>query len=156
MHPQPDSPYLIDASGYKGTADRILIPDDEAGVVQVLREASAAGVPVTVSGAGTGLTGGRVPQGGWVVSLERLNSIEIREGSAVCGAGVLLRDLQAAAAPSRQFYAPDPYGVGRVDRRDDFDQRERFAQFPVWRYAPACARASGGAGEWRGAGAAPG
>jgi FAD/FMN-containing dehydrogenase len=108
MHPQPDSPYLIDASGYKGTADRILIPDDEAGVVQVLREASAAGVPVTVSGAGTGLTGGRVPQGGWVVSLERLNSIEIREGSAVCGAGVLLRDLQAAAAPSRQFYAPDP------------------------------------------------
>jgi FAD/FMN-containing dehydrogenase len=108
MHPQPDSPYLIDASGYKGTADRILIPDDEAGVAQVLREASAAGVPVTVSGAGTGLTGGRVPQGGWVVSLERLNSIGIREGSAVCGAGVLLRDLQAAAGPSRQFYAPDP------------------------------------------------
>jgi FAD/FMN-containing dehydrogenase len=108
MHPQPDSPYLIDASGYKGTADRILIPDDEASVVQVLRDASAAGMPVTVSGAGTGLTGGRVPQGGWVVSLERLNSIGIREGSAVCGAGVLLRDLQAAAGPSRQFYAPDP------------------------------------------------
>ena len=108
MHPQPDSPYLIDASGYKGTADRILIPDDEAGVAQVLREASAIGMPVTVSGAGTGLTGGRVPQGGWVLSLERLNWIEIREGSAVCGAGVLLRDLQAAAGPSRQFYAPDP------------------------------------------------
>jgi FAD/FMN-containing dehydrogenase len=108
MHPQPDSPYLIDASGYKGTADRILIPDDEAGVAKVLREASAAGVPVTVSGAGTGLTGGRVPQGGWVVSLEHLNSIEIREGSAVCGSGALLRDLQSAAAPSRQFYAPDP------------------------------------------------
>jgi FAD/FMN-containing dehydrogenase len=108
MHPQPDSPYLIDASGYKGTADRILIPADEAGVIQVLREASAAGVPITVSGAGTGLTGGRVPQGGWVLSLELLNSIEIRDGSAVCGAGVLLRDLQAAAGPSRQFYAPDP------------------------------------------------
>jgi FAD/FMN-containing dehydrogenase len=108
MHPQPDSPYLIDASGYTGTADRILIPDDEAGVAQVLREASAAGVPVTVSGAGTGVTGGRVPHGGWVVSLERLNSIEIREGRAVCGAGVLLRDLQTAAGPSRQFYAPDP------------------------------------------------
>jgi FAD/FMN-containing dehydrogenase len=108
MHPQPDSPYLIDASGYKGTADRILIPGDEVGVAQGLREASEAGVPVTVSGAGTGVTGGRVPQGGWVVSLERLNSIEIREGSAVCGAGVLLRDLQTAAGPSRQFYAPDP------------------------------------------------
>ena len=108
MHPQPDSPYLIDASGYKGTADRILIPDDEGGVAQVLRDASALGMPVTVSGAGTGVTGGRVPQGGWVVSLERLNSIGIREGSAVCGAGVLLRDLQAAAGPSRQFYAPDP------------------------------------------------
>jgi FAD/FMN-containing dehydrogenase len=108
MHPQPDSPYLIDASGYKGSADRILIPGDEAAVSEILREASAAQAPVTISGAGTGVTGGRVPHGGWVVSLERLNGIDIHEGYAVCGAGVLLRDLQAAAAPSRQFYAPDP------------------------------------------------
>ena len=108
MHPLPDSPYLVDASGYTGSADRILVPQSEAEVAQVLCDAAAGRTAVTVSGAGTGLTGGRVPHGGWVISTERLNSIEIHTGYAVCGSGALLRDLQSAAGPSRQFYAPDP------------------------------------------------
>ncbi len=108
MHPQPDSPYLIDASGFKGSADKIFVPDTEAAIVQILRDAAASETPVTISGAGTGLTGGRVPQGGWVVSLERFNKIEIHSGFAICGAGLLLRDLQSAATLSKQFYAPDP------------------------------------------------
>jgi FAD/FMN-containing dehydrogenase len=106
--PTPDSPYLIDASGYTGTADRILIPRDAAEVAAVVREAAAGRIPITISGAGTGVTGGRVPHGGWVVSLERLDRIDIRPGYAVCGAGALLRDLQTGAAGSKQFYAPDP------------------------------------------------
>lgn len=65
-------------------------------------------MPVTISGAGTGLTGGRVPHAGWVISLERFNSLEIRRGIAVCGAGVLLKDLQSAAAGTGQLYPPDP------------------------------------------------
>ena len=108
MSPQPGSPYLIDASGFQGAADRVFIPENEAEVVNIMRDASAQLIPVTISGAGTGLTGGRVPQGGWVLSLEKFNRIRIHEGYATCGAGALLRDLQAAAAPSRQFYAPDP------------------------------------------------
>src|SRR3954467_8769219 len=103
-----DSPYLIDASGFTGTAERVLTPASAAEVSDILREAGAAGSPVTISGAGTGVTGGRVPQGGWVLSMERLSGIGVATGSATCGAGVLLRDLQAAAAPSKQFYAPDP------------------------------------------------
>ena len=58
-----DSAYLEDASGFCGYADRVIVPEDEAGVVAALREASGAGVPVTIAGAGTGLTGGRVPLG---------------------------------------------------------------------------------------------
>jgi FAD/FMN-containing dehydrogenase len=100
--------YFTDASGYTGTADKVFTPETEAEVAAILREATAERIPVTISGAGTGLTGGRVPNGGWVVSLERLNGIEIYPGYAICGAGALLRDLQAAAAPARQFYAPDP------------------------------------------------
>jgi FAD/FMN-containing dehydrogenase len=103
-----DSPYLLDASGFTGTADHILIPANEHEVSEMVREAAAAGTPLTIAGAGTGVTGGRVPQGGWVISLERLTNIEIETGHAVCGAGVLLQELQTAAAPSRQFYAPDP------------------------------------------------
>jgi FAD/FMN-containing dehydrogenase len=111
MVPTADSPYLTDASGYRGSAERIFLPSSEAEVAQILREATALRKPVTIAGAGTGLTGGRVPHTGWLVCLERLTRIEVHEGYAVCGAGALLRDVQAAAAP-RQFYAPDPTETG--------------------------------------------
>jgi FAD/FMN-containing dehydrogenase len=103
---------LEDASGFRGYAERVIIPTDEAGVVAALREASGAGVPVTIAGAGTGLTGGRVPLGGWVVSLEKFTRLEIEPGHARAGAGVLLRDLHAAAQRTGQFYPPDPTETG--------------------------------------------
>ena len=53
-------------------------------------------------------SGGRVPDGGWLISLEKLNRIDVREGYAICGAGATLASIQAAAAPSKQFYGPDP------------------------------------------------
>lgn len=108
MRPETDSPYLGDASGLRGNADEVLIPEDESALARIMRDASAAGVPVTISGSGTGVTGGRVPEGGWLVSLEKLNSIRVEKGYAVCGAGASLAAIQAAAAPSKQFYAPDP------------------------------------------------
>ena len=107
MVPEPDSPYLTDASGYRGSAERIFLPRSEPEVAQILREATALEKPVTIAGAGTGLTGGRVPHTGWLVCLEHLNGIGIQEDHAICGAGALLRDVQSAAAPNR-FYAPDP------------------------------------------------
>jgi FAD/FMN-containing dehydrogenase len=85
-----------------------VIPPDEAGVVACLREASAAGIPVTIAGAGTGITGARVPLGGWVLSLEKLNRLEVYPGYAIAGPGVLLRDVHAAAQRSGQLYPPDP------------------------------------------------
>jgi len=63
---------------------------------------------VTISGGGTGVTGGGVPQGGWVLSVEKLNRLEVHPGYAIAGAGVPLRDLQAAAQRTGQFYPPDP------------------------------------------------
>ncbi len=115
MPNQPDSissNYLEDASGLRGHAERVIVPEDEAGVAAALREASAAGTPVTIGGAGTGVTGGRVPFGGWVLCLEKLTRLEIHKGFAIVGAGVLLRDLHAAAQVSGQFYPPDPTETG--------------------------------------------
>ena len=77
-----------------------------------MQEASAAGISVAIAGAGTGLTGGRVPLGGWVVSLEKFKRVEVQAGYAVAGAGVLLRDLHAAAQGTGQFYPPDPTETG--------------------------------------------
>ncbi|HLI86335.1 MAG TPA: FAD-binding oxidoreductase [Bryobacteraceae bacterium] len=104
--------YLEDASGFRGHAERVIVPRDEAGVATALREASAAGAPVTIAGAGTGVTGGRVPLGGWVVSLEKFTKLEIQRGAAIAGAGVVLRDLHAAAQSTGQFYPPDPTETG--------------------------------------------
>ena len=77
-------------------------------MVDILRNASSERIPVTISGARTGLTGGGVPQGGWAVSIEKFQRLEISRGRAIAGAGVSLEALQAAANPTGQFYAPDP------------------------------------------------
>jgi FAD/FMN-containing dehydrogenase len=100
--------YLEDASGYSGHADRVFVPANEPELLGILHNASRDRVPVTISGAGTGVTGGRVAQGGWVVSLEKLRRLDIHEGRAIVGAGVSLEGLQAAAERTGQFYAPDP------------------------------------------------
>src|SRR5579862_2541955 len=108
MTPGPDSDHLTDASGYRGSAERVFVPGCEAEVAGILREAAASQTPVTVAGAGTGLTGARVAKGGWVISLERLNRITVSQGMAVAGAGALLREVQGAASAAGRFYPPDP------------------------------------------------
>jgi FAD/FMN-containing dehydrogenase len=100
--------YLEDASGAKGHADRICVPADEAELLGLLSEAKAQGIPVTIAGGGSGLTGGRVPTSGWLISMEKFRRLEIRTGVATVGSGVTLHDLQAAAKPTGQFYPPDP------------------------------------------------
>jgi FAD/FMN-containing dehydrogenase len=112
-HAEVPAAYLEDASGLKGGhAERLIVPSDDAAVAAALREASAAGIAVTVSGAGTGVAGGRVPFGGWVLSLEKFTRLDVHPGYAVAGAGVLLRDVHAAALASGQLYPPDPTETG--------------------------------------------
>jgi FAD/FMN-containing dehydrogenase len=103
-----DSRGTVDASGYRGHADEVLVPADESEVAGLLVRAGREGIPITIAGAGTGITGGGVAQGGWVLSLEKFTRLEISPGKAVAGAAVSLQSLQAEAAPTRQFYAPDP------------------------------------------------
>ena len=58
--------YLEDASGLRGYAGRPFVPEDEKGVAEVLQRATGERIPVT--GAGTGVSVGRVPQGGWMTN----------------------------------------------------------------------------------------
>jgi FAD/FMN-containing dehydrogenase len=100
--------YLTDASGFSGFAQQVYAPANEAAVMEILQAATRDSTPVTIAGAGTGLTGARVPQGGIVLSLEKFRKLEIGTGSARVGPAVTLLELRDAAAPSRQFFAPDP------------------------------------------------
>ncbi len=100
--------YLEDASGFRGFADEVLVPANEAELLQIVDRARRSKTPLTIAGAGSGITGGRCPEGGWLVSMEKFKKLEIQEGVAVCGAAVHLMDLHAAARQSGQFYPPDP------------------------------------------------
>jgi FAD/FMN-containing dehydrogenase len=99
---------ITDASGYPGSADQVFLPENEEQVVAILTRASAENVPITIMGALTGVTGGAAPEGGWGLSLARLRTINIEQGRAIVGPGVLLREVQSGAAATGQFYAPDP------------------------------------------------
>jgi FAD/FMN-containing dehydrogenase len=97
-----------DASGYRGETERVLTPATVEEVQQIVQAAVEQNVPLTASGAGTGLTGARVPHGGWVVSLREFGRLEIEPGVAHAGTGVLLQEVQHAAQKSRQFFGPNP------------------------------------------------
>jgi FAD/FMN-containing dehydrogenase len=106
-------PEITDASYFRGCADQIFSPGDEAALLEILDRASREQIPVTFMGALTGVTGAAVPKSGWAISLTRMNRLEIETGTeslprAIVGPGVLLRDLQSAAARAGLYYAPDP------------------------------------------------
>ena len=86
----------------------MLVPAGEPELIEILREAARDQAPITISGGRTGLTGGSVAQGGWVVSLEKFQRLAIENGRAIAGAGISLEAVQSAARRTRQFYAPDP------------------------------------------------
>jgi glycolate oxidase len=80
-------------------------------VQHALRWASAHRVPVVPRGAGSGLSGGSsAVDGGIVVSLERMNAVEIDADTrvAVVEAGALNVDVKVAAARHGLWYPPDP------------------------------------------------
>ncbi len=104
--------YLTDASNMPGGhAEQLFVPETADEVAAVLREASDAGILVTISGARTGTVGGAVPFGGYIVSLERLNkikSIDKATMTAVVEPGVILADFTKGVEAEGLFYPPDP------------------------------------------------
>src|ERR1043165_6839025 len=114
MHTKTDADeiqsFLSDASFIRdGHADRVVLPETIEEVSEVLAAANRDRTPVTVSGAGTGTVGGRVPFGGIVLATDRLNHIKsIENDRAVAEAGVILADFQRAVDQKGLLYPPDP------------------------------------------------
>ncbi|MDQ1558170.1 MAG: hypothetical protein QOD32_1230 [Pyrinomonadaceae bacterium] len=107
--------YLADASNLAGGhAASVVFPETAEEVAAVLADASRDGVPVTVSGAGTGVVGGRVPFGGIVLATDRLNRIkeivagEQGGGRGTVEAGVTLADFRREVEGRGMLYPPDP------------------------------------------------
>jgi D-lactate dehydrogenase (cytochrome) len=102
--------YLEDAAHFTGgRADAIGRPRTEDEVSDLLRSASRV-LPV---GAQSSVTGGATPDGGLVLSTERLTSIqESGQDHFRVGAGVPLATLQNLLAERGRWYAPTPTFTG--------------------------------------------
>ncbi len=109
--PEEIQNFLVDASNLKGFCEAVYFPETTEDVQKILREADKSKTPVTVSGNGTGLAGARVPEGGIVISTEKLNKIiEISEDNlyAIVQPGVLLSDFLNETRKRKLLYPPDP------------------------------------------------
>jgi D-lactate dehydrogenase (cytochrome) len=104
--------YLTDASNYKNNGcDAVYIPENVEELSALIKKANQEKIPVTISGAGTGLVGGRVPSGGIVISLEKFNqiiSLNEKEKSISVQAFVTLNEIQEYLKDYKLFYPPDP------------------------------------------------
>jgi D-lactate dehydrogenase (cytochrome) len=113
------SAYLEDYSNLKGGfCQSVIFPESEEEVIAAVKNASNKKTPVTVSAAGTGVTGGRIPFGGSVLSVEKLNNVlDIKrlpsgEGLAVVEPGLILKDFLERIEQEGFFYPPDPTEKG--------------------------------------------
>ena len=90
----------------------VLLPETEEQVAAILRLCQAARVPVVARGAGTGLSGGAMPnKQGVVLSLAKFNrilAIDPLTRTAVVQPGVRNLAISEAVAAHGLFYAPDP------------------------------------------------
>lgn len=103
--------YIVDASNLRGSCDKVLIPETRGELAEAIQSLYNDGIPYTISGAGTGLVGGRVPFEGVLISLEKLNKIiEINPvGQYIkLEAGVVHSDMDLAISEFGLFFPPNP------------------------------------------------
>lgn len=105
--PESIAPYLRDASNFSGgSADEVVIPENFDHLVSFLKSNDS---PLTIAGAGTGVTASRIPLSGKALSLERFTDIGMAGNSAVqAGAAVSLAELQKFLLQTSSFYPPNP------------------------------------------------
>lgn len=90
----------------------VLRPDTSEQLGAIIRLCGENGIPATVRGAGTNLSGGTIPyKNGVVILTNAMNKIvEINEADmyAIVQPGVVTADFAAAVAAKGLFYPPDP------------------------------------------------
>jgi glycolate oxidase len=106
-------PYECDGlTAYRQRPLVVALPETEAQVAAVLKACHRLGLPVVARGAGTGLSGGALPDPlGVTLSLAKFNKIVqldplARTATVQCGVRNLA--ISEAAAPHGLYYAPDP------------------------------------------------
>lgn len=103
------APYLVEWRGrWKGTSPLLLKPAATENVARILTICNETNTPVVPQGGNTGLVGGQIPTGGEVLlSLARLNrirAISTLDNTLIAEAGVVLANIQKAAADAQRLF----------------------------------------------------
>ena len=111
--PEDTKPYECDGmTAYRQVPLAVALPEDEAQVAAVLRVCHELKVPVVARGAGTGLSGGALPNAQGVTlglsKMKRILAIDPLARTARVQPGVRNLAISEAAAPLGLYYAPDP------------------------------------------------
>lgn len=110
-NPEEFQDFLLDASNYHGQCEGVYFPDTLEDVVEIVKDANKNSTRITIAGNGTGLSGARVPEGGYVISTSRMNKITTlneQEKYAIVQPGVILSELHQRLAENNLYYPPDP------------------------------------------------
>jgi D-lactate dehydrogenase (cytochrome) len=118
-----------ESSVFTGCADTLFLPENEAALVETIKNANINKTFITISGAGTGLTGARVPiYGGTIISTEKIKRPQVKlpngfreitdQGftlflnentkEAVVPSSIPLATLDQILKPFNLSYPPDP------------------------------------------------
>ena len=108
---EPEPRYFEEPRGrYHGSAGLVLAPGSTVEVSQIVTACSEAGVPIVPYGGGTGLVGGQIVEGDdgpVILSFERMTRIRAvypDENVLIAEAGVILAEVQAAAAQVERLF----------------------------------------------------
>lgn len=111
-HPEDLYCYSYDASKLSAMPDCVAFPGNASEVAALLQLANEQRFPVFPRGAGSGMVGAAIPEGGGlVVALRRLNrilAIDEDEMIAIVQPGVVTGELQKAVRARSLYYPPDP------------------------------------------------
>lgn len=94
-------PYLAEQRGlFRGRCSMVVRPSSTRQVAEVVALCAGAAIPIVPQGGNTGLVGGAVPDGGIVLSLDRLariRDLDPLNQTLTAEAGCVLANVQAAA-----------------------------------------------------------
>ncbi|MFH0766384.1 MAG: FAD-linked oxidase C-terminal domain-containing protein [Calditrichota bacterium] len=111
-NPESLTLYGIDATTFRGNPAAVVLAETAEDVQETVVFAGQAGFTITPRGAGSGLSGGSVPESGSIVlSLERMKSLDSLETdlkTIKVRPGMVTADLQKEVLRHGLFYPPDP------------------------------------------------
>ncbi|MBS3779600.1 MAG: FAD-binding protein [Desulfovermiculus sp.] len=104
--------YAYDATGKRFLPDVVVFPRTVSQIAQVMRLANEHKVNVVPRGAGSGMTGGSLPESGGIVlvltQFDRILEIDTENLVAVVEPGVVTTQVHKAVESQGLFYPPDP------------------------------------------------